>query len=311
MAGRVTIGTRRGTPIILVAAAVWLNAFAARSEDVVPRLTVATHRFGGVQLMTVGIDGSNPTQLTDDPEDATQPTWCPDGSKFAYVAGPVRNGKIKIADADGKNARVLSDSGAPQRVPQWSPDGKQIAFAMAQSDGRLYDVYVINPDGSGLTSLAQAAPAAVDPGWSADSKRIACVSHPPNTSGWIWAMNADGSERETVVTGNLNVAVYPTWTPDGKQITFGAPDEKKQIQLMQVNLDGSGTTVLTRGPKPHSYAAWSPDGQYLAYISDPGGHSCDLCIYDVLADEHHVVLKEEVFEELHRDARPSWVPKKR
>src|SRR5262249_60951696 len=77
-----------------------IYAAAARGEDV-PRVTVATHRFGGVQLMTVGIDGSNPTQLTDDPEDATQPTWCPDGSKFAYVAGPVRNGKIKIADADG------------------------------------------------------------------------------------------------------------------------------------------------------------------------------------------------------------------
>jgi TolB protein len=296
--------------IVWIAAAAAIYVAAARGEEV-PRVTVATHRFGGVQLMTVGIDGSNPRQLIDDPEDATQPTWCPDGSKFAYVAGPVRNGKIKIADADGKNARVLLEGGAPQRVPQWSPDGKQIAFAMAQSDGRLYDVYLINPDGTGLASLAQAAPAAVDPGWSPDSKKIACVSHPANTPGWIWVMNADGSQRETVVTGNLNVAVYPTWTSDGKQITYGAPDDKKQVQLIQVNLDGSGTTTLTHGPKPHSYAAWSPDGQYLAYISDPGGHSSDLCIYDVLADEHHVVLKGEVFEELHRDARPSWVPKKR
>ena len=61
-------------------------------------------------------------------------------------------------------------------------------------------------------------------------------------------MNADGSQRETVVTGNLNVAVYPTWTSDGKQITYGAPDDKKQVQLIQVNLDGSGTTTLTHEP---------------------------------------------------------------
>jgi hypothetical protein len=33
------------------------------AEDV-PRLTFATKRFGGVQIMTVGIDGSNPVHVT-------------------------------------------------------------------------------------------------------------------------------------------------------------------------------------------------------------------------------------------------------
>jgi TolB protein len=149
---------------------------------------------------------------------------------------------------------------------------------MADPDNRLYNVYLINPDGTDLKSLAEATPGALDPAWCPDSTKIACVSHPAGTPGWIWVLNADGAERATVVTGNLSVAVYPSWTPDGKQITFGAPDSGKQIQLMQVNLDGSGTTVLTHGPKPHRFAAWSPDGQYLAYTTEPGGHSCDLCI---------------------------------
>jgi len=301
------LGFRRTLTALCIIAAAGLQALA----DDVPRLTVVTHRFGGVQLMTVGIDGSNPTQLTNDSDDATQPTWSPDGSKIAYVSGPLRKGKIKIADADGKNATVLCESNSSQRVPQWSPDGKQIAFSMAELRGGLENTYVINADGTGLKSLADTARAAVDPGWSPDSAKIACVSHPPGTPGFIWVMNPDGTERTTVSTGNLGFAVYPSWTHDGKQITFGALDDNGQIQLVQVNLDGTGMTALTHGPMPHSYAAWSPDGQYLAYTTDPGAHSCDLCIYDVLAGEHRTVLKGEVFQELFRDGRPSWVPKRK
>jgi Tol biopolymer transport system component len=89
----------------------------------------------------------------------------------------------------------------------------------------------------------------------------------------------------------------------------GAPDESGAIQIAQMNADGTGNTVLTHAPKPHSYAAWSPDGQYLAYVSEPGAEKGDLCIYDTLTGAHRVVLREEVFQELFRDARPSWEPK--
>ena len=75
-----------------------------------------------------------------------------------------------------------------------------------------------------------------------------------------------------------------------------------------MNADGTGQTVLTRGSKGNSYAAWSPDGQYLAYVSEPGGHACDLCVYDVVAGEHRTVLRGELFQELRRDGRPAWVP---
>ena len=76
------------------------------AEDV-PRLTIATKRFGGVQLMTVGINGSNAVQLTNDADDATQPTWCPDGTKLCYISGPRTKGRLKIMDADGNNVHLL------------------------------------------------------------------------------------------------------------------------------------------------------------------------------------------------------------
>jgi len=292
----------------IAACAIGVVGLQALAVDV-PRVTIATKRFGGVQLMSVGIDGSNPQQLTNDPDEATQPTWSGDGSKIAYVAGPTFHGKIKIMDADGKNPHLLFDDARSQRTPQWSPDGKKIAFSMAMDDNFNYDLFVINVDGTGLKNLTNSPLFEADPAWSPDSKKLAYVIAVPSQFPNLCVMNADGSEQQTdILHRTLNVAVYPSWTHDGKQITFGAPDDNEQIQVTQVNADGTGDTVLTHGPQPHSYAAWSPDGQFLAYVSDPGEEAGDLCVYDVLAGEHRVVLKGEVFQELFRDARPSWAP---
>src|SRR4029079_646343 len=130
--------------------AIALNVTQVQAEEV-PRITVATTRYGGVQLMTIGIDGSNPVQLINEPEAPTQPAWSPDGSKIAYVVGPLMKGRIKIADADGKNGKyLLDDSAPPQRLPQWSPDGKQIVLAMYIEKNQGHNAFLVNADGTGL-----------------------------------------------------------------------------------------------------------------------------------------------------------------
>jgi TolB protein len=280
--------------------------------DDVPRLTIATRRFGGVQLMTVGVDGSNPTQLTTDPDDASQPTWCPDGTKVAYVAGPVLQGKIKIMDADGSNAHLLLNSTSAQRTPQWSPDGKQIAFSMREpKNNNSFNVFVVNVDGTGLKNLTDENRFSADPAWSPDGKKIAYASNNPGARIRLWLMNSDGSEQTDVLKRSLYHAVYPSFSRDGKQITYGSSSNASDCQVMQVNLDGNGDTAMTSGVQPHSYAEWSPDGNLLAYTSDPGRFAGDRCVYDVLAGEHRTILTNEVFQELFRDARPSWVPAKK
>jgi Tol biopolymer transport system component len=291
-----------------------LAAFAApiAFADDVQRLTIATKRFGGVQLMTVGVDGSNPTQLTNDPDDASQPTWCPDGTKVAYVAGPRMQGKIKIMDGDGSNVRVLYEGGTGQRTPQWSPDGKQIAFSMREpKNDNNFNIFAINIDGTRLKNLTDESRFAADPAWSPDGKKIAYATENPSAPIRLWVMNADGSEKTDVLGRALWIAVYPSFSRDGKQIVYGSSTRTTPCQVMQVNLDGKGDTAMTDGPLAYSYAEWSPDGNLLAYASDPGHAAGDLCVYDVLAGEHRTILKGEVFQELFRDARPSWVPQKR
>src|SRR5262245_44500035 len=102
--------------LALVVALALLLYSSSLAEDV-PRLTFPTKRFGGVQVMSIGVDGSNPVQITHESEEATQPRWSRDGSKLVYLVGPRQQGKIKVCDADGGNAHLLLDGEGPQRSP--------------------------------------------------------------------------------------------------------------------------------------------------------------------------------------------------
>jgi TolB protein len=281
-------------------------ALTALAEDV-PRLSFATKRFGGVQIMTIGIDGSNPVQVTRETEDATQPAWSPDGTKLAYLVGPRQQGKIKICDADGGNAHVLFDGEGPQRSPAWSPDGKQIAFSMESRATNNYHIFVTDADGTHLKNITGDRPYASSPAWSPDGSKIACSSQRSSGNLGLFVMKSDGSQMVDLVGRDMHGWSYPCWSSDGKQIAYGQSDEDQRCQLRQINADGSGDILLVDGPKSYSFAAWSPDGRYLAYASGPISEAADLCLYDVLSGEHRVALHDEVFEMPYQDGPPAWV----
>jgi Tol biopolymer transport system component len=88
------------------------------------------------------------------------------------------------------------------------------------------------------------------------------------------------------------------------------------------NRDGEGLEQLTHDDKQCSFASWSPDGQYIAYVRFerwPGGYSpvgpnadtnCppgDLMLYDALSGEHRMLIGDVL---PMYGPRPSWMPRK-
>lgn len=115
------------------------------------------------------------------------PDWSPDGEKLAYTS---RENHICLVNADGSSTPVdLTPSLSGSGSPDWSPDGKRIVLDAYQPDQDLYDIFVIDADGSNLTNLTNGRGSSIFPKWSPDGSRIAFVSDRDSARqniGWGW-----------------------------------------------------------------------------------------------------------------------------
>ncbi|MBU8871404.1 MAG: hypothetical protein KOO60_11120 [Gemmatimonadales bacterium] len=140
-----------------------------------------SQRDGNQEIYLVNVIDLSTTRLT---FDATMndgsPTWSPDGSRIAFSKFlPGYEGEIWIMDADGSNQHALTTAaGTQDYAPEWSPDGSQILFER-RSDlpSGPADIWLINPDGSGLSPVVVDPAGDGAPGWRKYDPRIIYLSH--------------------------------------------------------------------------------------------------------------------------------------
>jgi len=143
----------------------------------------------------------------------------------------------------------------------------KIAFN-SDRDGN-WEIYVMNPDGSGQTRLTNNNYNDKWPSWSPDGTKIA-FSRDLNGNWEIYAMNADGS-GETRLTNNNYAEELATWSPDGTKIVFSS-NRDGNYEIYVMNADGSGQTRLTNNNYDDAHNSWSPDGTKIAFLSDRDGN---------------------------------------
>jgi Tol biopolymer transport system component len=84
---------------------------------------------------------------------------------------------------------------------------------------------------------------------------------PPTKRYQIWTMNADGSNPKMI----SDFASEPSFSPDGKQITFYAWEGTEGGNgLWIMNVDGEGREVK-RNDANVRFTRWSPDNKYIAF----------------------------------------------
>ena len=189
---------------------------------------------------------------------------------------PANFAQVSDNDAASLGLSTCGGSGpAPTAVPTTVPTAvpqthSRIVFD-SYRDGN-WEIYVMNPDGSGQTRLTKSPRFDREPSWSLDGRRIAFYSDRDGNNE-IYVMNADGS-GQTRLTDNRASDREPSWSPDGRRIAFRStrddPDPNDRFFVSNIyvmNADGSGQTRLTDNRAPDLSPSWSPDGRRIAFTS--------------------------------------------
>jgi Tol biopolymer transport system component len=228
-------------------------------------------------------DGSGVTQLTHNRAADFDPTWSPDGSLIAFRSQRDGNDEIYVVQADGEGSRNITNHDAVDWGPDWSPDGDLIAFNSGRVNPLELYGFVTDPRGREVRRVGGDTFFEY-PAWSPDGTRIAFMHQTFDRAGGnyeIYVMNADGTGIRRLTNHPADDG-WPAWSPDGTRIAFSslrhdcayaeAPDceEGPHFHALYVmNVDGTGLRRVTE--VYGQFAAWSPDGRFIAVTPAPGG----------------------------------------
>jgi TolB protein len=228
------------------------------------KITFSSSRDGYHGIYFMNADGTGVTRVTPAGMNGFWPTWSPDGSQIAFSRSVDVGVSLYVINADGTNLhRITTPPGAAQDMTaDWSPDGSRIAFVRSAAEGSappLADVYLVNPDGSGLLNLTHHTELAqvCCPAWSPDGQKIAYATDELSVfdNSEIFVMNADGSSQANL-TNDPNAFDYdPAWSPDGQRLVF-TKIVPNNFEVFVMNADGSDQANVSNNPSVDYEPAW-------------------------------------------------------
>jgi eukaryotic-like serine/threonine-protein kinase len=151
--------------------------------------------------------------------------------------------------------------------PLVSPDGRLVAIVITDP---MSDVWIYDLGRDTLTRLTFEG-SSDTPFWSPDGKRVVFEAQRGGPVNLFWKP-VDGSGSEERLTRGEYTHQVGSLTPDAKTLIYAETHPKTQRDLWMVRLDGDRKPqILLQTPFNESTGRLSPDGHWLAYISDESG----------------------------------------
>jgi len=193
-----------------------------------------------------------------------------DNGTLAYIAASSFTANLELVWVTRRGA-VGAPITTPGRFdnPALAPNGRQVALAIAPP-GETRDVWVLDLARGTRSPITSGGANDFAPLFTPDGQRVVFESEQPVFD--LYVRPTDGSTSATVLLSSSYDKHPASITPDGGTLLF-AHNFLPYSQVWTLALDGSGAAqgLLTSDAGNLRSPRVSPDGRWLAYVSDESG----------------------------------------
>ena len=196
-----------------------------------------------------------------------QPKMSRDGNFVAYISTQLGDKHVFIYNMDDGSIHPLTANEGVDEGADFSPDNERIVFSsrlLGQSDLWIIDKQEV------MTQVTKTETAdEFSPAWSKDGKRILFVKHDGNYE--ICSVNARNFSEVTTLFADSVPIDRPTSSPSDDRIYFQRIVDH-QYDIGFIDKEGKGFSTFIHSKFNEKQPSVSPDGKWLAYVSDVTGH---------------------------------------
>jgi len=223
-------------------------------------------------------DGKQQLRMTSSPEAESSPRWSPDGKYLSFLSGrtggKAKGAQVWVLDRTGGEAQQLTDVKGRLSAYEWSPDAKHLLLTVADRDPNEPEEGAAA--GGGRGAAAAPKPIVINRYKFKQDVQGYLTQKPAR----LYLYDIEGKKAEALTSETLEVGP-PSWSPDGKSISFMGKEGKDAERYNTWNVyvleakAGATPKMLTkydglRGSGGRGRAEWSPDGTRLAYTQGSG-----------------------------------------
>ncbi|WP_428408743.1 CehA/McbA family metallohydrolase [Hyphococcus sp.] len=204
--------------------------------------------------------------------------WTADGKSLVYSM----QGRLWRQRIGDETAHQLTTGGGYDYQPDVSADGRRVVFTRYLNDA--YEIVIRDLRSGRETKVTDNGAVNLDPRWSPDGKRIAYVTTDETGHFHIAIASAESGawnskrwlEERTSDTpryyySQIDHELSPSWSPDGKSLTFIANPEigygTGALYRQPVDLSAPAEMLINEETAWRARPDWSPDGKRIAYSS--------------------------------------------
>lgn len=242
-------------------------------ESLTGRLLYSTE-VGDGQYRIYLLDAASGARSTWVIDHGRQAAMAPDGLRIAFHS--TRNDAIGLAafdlnaglDPAARSLLYTQEPGdASDSPPTWNQSGTRLIFARTDPATGRSRIMTMPADGN---AAPQEITLGKTPAWSWANDLVAYNGVDTNGANpGLYLMRADGTDPVTL-TGNGN-DIRPAWAPDGGTVYFMSNGRSGNWDVYRVGLPSGTVLQMTDIPTQEGLPAVSPDGKFVAFVSDRGG----------------------------------------